>query len=323
MSAAVLACAVLAIPPATVVVRLLDAERLGLPGAHAVLWSIAALLTVAALAVPGPRWAGGLLLMLLTVAIFAGDMLFGSPLQVNAVFGHATILGGRFYGTSNAPFSVLLGASIMGGAALAEMLGHRRTPWWYIAGLVVGVVLIGLPVLGANFGGLITGVATVPVVAILGRQRRVSWKALVASAVAALAVAGIVTVVDLTRPLAEQTHLGRFAGSLAAGDLEAVISIVQRKAAQSLSTLEYSPWTFGIPVILVAFAVLLWRPRGLLADVLARHPLLPAALWGMLLAGVVGFAANDSGIVVPAVLAAYAVPMLGLLEADAVAPRKP
>jgi hypothetical protein len=38
---------------------------------------------------------------------------------------------------------------------------------------------------------------------------------------------------------------------------------------------------------------------------------------------VVGFAANDSGIVVPAVLAAYAVPMLGLLEADAVAPRKP
>src|SRR5207302_5987691 len=97
-----LALVLLALPPAGLLLRMcLEADALGLPGAIAALWAIAAGLALLAAFVPGPRWAGGVALLVLSVVLIAGSLVARSDAQLNGVFGNSPIIAGRFYGVGN------------------------------------------------------------------------------------------------------------------------------------------------------------------------------------------------------------------------------
>jgi len=72
-------------------------------------------------------------------------------------------------------------------------------------------------------------------------------------------------------------------------------------------------WTWVIPIALAFLSFLLWRRPGSLATVEERVPGLRAGLIGSLVAGIVGFALNDSGIAVPAMMLAVVLPYLAFL----------
>ncbi|HVL80059.1 MAG TPA: hypothetical protein VM840_00525 [Actinomycetota bacterium] len=315
-----LACTILAMPSATLMVRLVDVSRFGHLVAHLMLWTLVAALTIAAQYVPGPRWAGGVLLLGLTTLSFGADLLTGAHLQTNAVFGHSPIVAGRFYGVANAGFGILASAGILALMGIVDLRGRTRAPYWAGAGLLVLVALVGLPPFGANFGGLITTFFAVCVTWLLARYGRVRWRVAVAVAAAAIALAVVVSLVDMTRPAVDQTHLGRFASSVVQGGLPALVRTVLRKGLASVGTLGFTGWTYIIPVSAAVIALLVYKPRGVLRDVIPRHPVLRAGLWGTVVVGVVGFALNDSGVVLPGVAIAHAAPLLVLMGVETVSP---
>lgn len=257
--------------------------------------------------------------MLVHTAMVTVDLLTGGYLQVNAVFGNSLLAAGRFYGISNTGFSALLGAGILGLTGLADLRGNRRGPWWLAGGMLALVLVIGLPPFGANLGGMITAGAAAGITFLLARTGYIRWRTLLLALGAAVAVTALVAFLDLLRPTDSQTHLGRFAAMIISG--EGALTVMRRKALQSLSTLGFTRWTYAIPVAVAVVAVLLHRPRGVLRSVIPQHPMLRAGLWGCLAGGVVGFAVNDSGIAVPAMIVAHAVPLLVLIGVDTISPR--
>jgi hypothetical protein len=313
----------LAIFPSAHIIRAFEYWHAGVIGSHLLLYAVAALLAVAAWFIPGPRWAGGVALLVLTVLLFGSDVAMGGALQVNGVFGHSPLVAGRFYGVSNPGYTILFSAALLGLTGLAELQGARRLPIWAMVAAIALLPLIGLPSMGADFGGLLAGVPAVGVTIALGRGWRIRWRTVVLFAlVAGIAAVGL-SFVDLLRPPEARTHLGRFAELLASGDVGELGTIVMRKGAAALNSLTVTRWTYFIPVGLAVLALLLHRPRGVLRDVLPSRPLLRAGLWGTLVAGVLGFAVNDSGISIPALALAFTVPFLVLMAVDAVEPRKP
>ena len=70
---------------------------------------------------------------------------------------------------------------------------------------------------------------------------------------------GLFAAIDLSRPPESRTHLGRFADKLVSGDFSIVL---QRKLESNISVLTSTIWTLVIPVALVFFAYLTWRPGG-------------------------------------------------------------
>jgi fructose-specific phosphotransferase system IIC component len=68
-----------------------------------------------------------------------------------------------------------------------------------------------------------------------------------------------------------------------------------------------------VPALVVGFAVLITRRRGLVAEAQAHEPGLRPCLVGALVAGGLGFALNDSGVAIPAMMIAMVVPWLLLL----------
>src|SRR5262249_53307269 len=98
----------------------------------------------------------------------------------------------------------------------------------------------------------------------------------------------------------DRTHLGRFASKVVEGD---AVGILERKVAANISVLN-SIWSWVIPVALVYFAYLTWRPNQTLRALNAAHSgFRPFGISGLVLGGL-SMLLNDSGVSMPATMLA-------------------
>jgi hypothetical protein len=142
---------------------------------------------------------------------------------------------------------------------------------------------------------------------------RLSWTRLVLIVAGTGAVLVTFALVDLSRPEDSRTHLGRLAAKVLHADNGGVATVLHRKVQANVGILTSSVWTWVIPIALAFLSFLLWRRPGSLAAVEERMPGLRAGLVASLVAGIVGFALNDSGIAVPAMMLAVVLPYLAFL----------
>ena len=308
--------AVLAVAPAATIVRALSLDASTAAATVSFVVTVAVLAAAARL-VPGHRLAGGVVLLLLSVAINAGDLLARAPFQPNSAFGGSPVVGGRFYGIGNPGHAILISAAILGLTALAELRRQDRLPHWSGAALVAVVLIVGLPGFGANFGGFVSGSAAVAVAYGLARRARIRWSWLAGVAIGVVVLAVGLALLDMSRDPTERTHLGRFAALVASGGFGGALTTIQRKASAAVGTLGFTRWTYVIPLSAAVLALLLYKPSGVLRDVIPKHPVLRAGLVGALAHGIVGFATNDSGVVIPALVLVHAVPLLVLMALEA------
>jgi hypothetical protein len=300
------------VPVATFLANLLpwwrvDASGWAFAGALAVAVSVVGALALAT----GRRLdLGGLrAVAVVTMLVLAGDVLTGSTLQLASVYGQNPTVGGRFYGLGNTSFALygLATVVLVQWAGSCRRLGRWRLP---LAGVLL-LAALGLeahPSFGADFGGppglLLGGLV---VLAAVAGVRLTPWRVLGAVVVAgALTLA--VAVVDWLRPAESRTHLGEFVQTVLDGGAGEVVT---RKVSQNLANLG-SPPLLAIALATVALGVVLWRTGW------RPGPDGAVVLRGAAVMAAVGFAVNDSGLVIPAYVALVLLP--GLVADRAAAP---
>ena len=257
-----------------------------------------------------------LLLVGLTLAVLLVDALVGSPLQINTVFGYSPTVAGRFAGWGNLAFALVASASIVVATGLwgiGVLEGKGRRTAIVAAILAVVVVVDGLPFLGSDVGGVLALVPAAAVVVLLLSGRSVSFRRLVMIGIGTIALLSVFAAVDLSRPKESRTHLGRIAAKVIDADGGGLATIVARKVNANISILTSSIWTWVIPVAILFFSFLVWRRTGLLRALEERVPGLRTGLIGALVAGALGFALNDSGVAVPAMMLAVVLPYVTYL----------
>ncbi|CAN5459575.1 hypothetical protein BH10ACT3_BH10ACT3_01380 [soil metagenome] len=237
------------------------------------------------------------------------DIIVGGPLQFNTVFGYTPTVAGRFAGMGNPAFSMFAASAIMLSALLAYRIGGRRGTWIGVALLAWTVVLDGSPFWGQDVGGALALIPSVCVTAwmLLGLKVRIRTAIIWGLA----SVLGVIALglVDLSRPPAERTHLGRLLADVRDNGFEAFQTVVLRKLDANLSVLASSIWTLMLPVVFVFIAFLFWKAPWRLRTIAERIPQERAAVAGLITAMLLGFALNDSGIAVPGM-------MLGVVSAS-------
>jgi hypothetical protein len=250
----------------------------------------------------------GLLGLLLAVQLV--DVMTGSHLQIATVFGYSPTVGGRFSGFGNLSFGQVATAAILLAGILAHLLGRRWGVKVAVAILAVTLLVDGMPIWGSDVGGVLASVPAFSLVALRLTGRTVSFRRLAALGTGAVAAVIGFGLLDLLRPAPDRTHLGRLLEQIGDDGLRPLTDAIIRKIGANLAVLPTSVWVPLVPAVLAFFAWLAWGPSPRLEMVRTRVPELRPALVGVLVAAVLGFALNDSGIAVPAMMLGVLNPVL-------------
>lgn len=243
--------------------------------------------------------------------LIAGDVLVGAPLQVNTVFGYSTAVAGRFAGLGNLAFALFSAAALTFAVVLADR-GGRRALVAAVALLVAAVLVDGLPMLGADVGGVASMVPAFVLTGMVLAGRPVRWYHLVASAAASFAAVVAFGLLDASRPTGSQTHLARLGEHVVNRRFEAVADTLLRRVHASFGSTDVFVWLLALALVVAALvhAAVVARGQGWLARLRPRDTTGLALAVGLGALAVLGLVVNDSSIAVPATMLIVIVPVL-------------
>jgi hypothetical protein len=238
-----------------------------------------------------------------TVVLHLGDLLAGARLELNTVFGYSATVGIRVSGQGNLTFSQLTAAVLLlGGLAVWRRPG-RTTVYAVIAVLAFTLLVMAAPPFGGDFGAAIAGAPGFGLFAWLLLGRRIRLRTVVILG-AVLVVSGLlVGFVDLMRPKDQQTHVGRFFDKVATGGLGDFFLTIRRKLMENIDSFTGTKllWVLPIVALLVWY---LWRiPSGRARTLFTRVTVVRQTLLALAVVAFLGYALNDSGIAIPALMA--------------------
>jgi hypothetical protein len=308
------AATILAIPSLTYLVALLPMHDYG-GGVYAIVVFGGAAACGAVLGGFHRRWLVPVAVPMvgLLVVVSTSVVLLDSRLQLSTVFGDSPIIAGRFSGINNVTFSQIMVAAILLGAMLVHGLPRARALPAMIALFFVVLAIDVAPMWGADVGGILGGLPALALAAVLLAGWRIRWTTVLLAALGAFAVVIGLGFLDLARDVSDRTHLGRLFERVQSDGISGLSTMVNRKVDQNLRTLTGSIWRYILLPVLASAAMLAWtRPRPLVV-LRDRFDPIDRVLMAVAIAGVLGYALNDSGIAIPGTMLAILAPVVGYL----------
>lgn len=304
------ALAVVGFPLATYLTGLTDQLAFGTWGFVGVLLALDLAIVVGVCVLTKDPFDRLLGVTLLTYLVLIVDLITGAHLQVNTVFSYSPLVAGRFAGIGNIAYSVLAAVTVISGALLVHRQGGSRRALALVGLLfVVAIVVDAAPPFGADVGGILALVPGLSVTWMLLAGRKPRLRTIVLLALGMLAAVGVFLALDLAQPEESRTHLARLFEDAKGRGAGVFFDVVRRKIETNVRVFTSTIWTYLVPPALGLIAWLLLRPRNRWQRVAERYPRLRAGLVSCLVVAVLGFAVNDSGIVVPAMMLSFLVPM--------------
>jgi hypothetical protein len=269
---------------------------------------------------------------LFTLAVLAIDVMTGSRLQLETPFGLSVLEAGRFYGIGNEALGIYGLSGLFGAAWLALVLRRRSPTSRRPAVLAVATVAVfavfasGWPGFGGKVGGTI---AMVPCFLLLGLAVagvRLTWRRVLLAAVSGLALFAVFALISYFTPVTGKSDIGSFAGSTLHGHSG---GLLLRKIDSNIGSLSVNAFSPLIPLVVLVSGLMLWRPGwfGLKNAPLAyaapppTGPLMRPIVGVLWLLPVLGWLADDSGVIVPAAVLPFALPLGIAILAAAAYPR--
>lgn len=221
---------------------------------------------------------------LVVLAFFAAEALLGWPAMLTPLLGGSQLDGGRFYGLPNVAIGLLVGAALWVAQRTRTFAG-----FWLLCG--VGL-FAGLPLLGANLGGAVTGFAAAGLWLAVRERERLGVRVGVAVSLVVTAVGtAVILVAHAISPVA--THIADFEENVEGigGVLEAFVD----RLRVGFDLIAGSPAAL-VPVLGLPVALLVaLRPPPPIRATFERWPAWRDAVLVTILAGIIAYVVNDSG----------------------------
>jgi hypothetical protein len=253
---------------------------------------------------------------LLTLVVLGLDVMTGSRLQLQTPFGLSVLEAGRFYGIGNEALGIygstaLLAAAWLGLLALRRYPSSRRPA--VLAVVVVAVFAVfasGWPGFGGKAGGTIAMVPCFVLLAMIIGGIRLNWRYLLLVAVSGLALFAVFALISYFTPVTGKSDISSFAGNSLHGHSG---GLLLRKINSNIGSLSVNAFSPLIPIVVVISGLMLWRPAWFRLKTAPRAYAAEsrlAAIMGVLwLLPVLGWLADDSGVIVPAAVLPLALPL--------------
>ncbi|MDF2546521.1 MAG: hypothetical protein K0R93_1419 [Anaerosolibacter sp.] len=238
-----------------------------------------------------------LLLSLITTIGLLIDISTNGTLIKSSLLGYDPIIGARYYGIGNEYMGVLIGATLVFATSLLDRFKVNKV--WCLAIFFVTIVIIGYPGFGANVGGTMTAVAAFLFVSLRLFKVRIGIKQLFFIGTAIVAAVAFMAFIDIYL-LGSKSHLAGAIQQIVTEGPGIIFLIIKRKIAMNLKLVGVTIWSKVLLSAILIIAILIYRPVGTLYKLTSLYPNLALGWSGIVVACIVGFLVNDSGIVASA-----------------------
>ncbi len=264
---------------------------------------------------------------LMTVLIVGLDVMTGSRLELGSPFGLSVLEGGRFYGIGGEAIglyavcgmiavawvgnTLLRPASPAPGGARRGLAGGRgRALLAASAVAAFAVIACGWPQFGGKVGGTIAIVPCFLLLLMAMAGIRVTVRRVAVVLGSGVALFAVFALINYLIPATGQSDIGAFAGNLLHGHAG---GLLLRKWTSMLGSLAVNTYSPVVPLVIILVGLILLKPSWFAVKALPRgysaEPLLAMTLAMMWLVCVLGWFADDSGIIVPATALPLALPL--------------
>jgi len=269
---------------------------------------------------------------LFTLAVLGIDVMTGSRLQMETPFGLSVLEAGRFYGIGNEALGIYGISGLFGAAWLALVLLHssahsrpssRRPALLALTAIAIFAVFAsGWPGFGGKVGGTIAMVPCYLLLAMAVAGMRLNWRRVLLVAVSGLVLFAVFALISYLVPATGHSDIGVFAGNTLHGHSG---GLLLRKINSNLGSLSVNAFSPLIPIVVIVTGLMLWRPAWFRLNnaplAYAAEPLLRPVMGVLWLMPVLGWLADDSGVIVPAAVLPFALPLgIAILAAAAYPP---
>jgi hypothetical protein len=256
-------------------------------------------------------------LLAATAALVVVDICLGGPLQPGSILGYSLHTSSRFFGLSNTALAVLSASALLWAALHLHHRGMGGTALARVAVVFAVVAAVSVaPGLGSKVGAVFTAVPVLGGALWVFSGRRMTVRAVVVLLLALGAALAGAVLVDVARPAAQRTHLGRLVADVGARGLGPLREVVARRLGTTVRLATAYFWTVVTPVLAALGLDALVRQRR------ARRLLPPGSslrtgVAAAFVFGLLALALNDSGAVVTALMFVYVGPLLVLRACEA------
>ena len=172
------------------------------------------------------------------------------------------------------------------------------------------LIMDGLPYLGSDVGGVLALTPMVFTVGLMLFNKRIDYKTIFISGFITIITLSIFSLFDLSRPLSERTHLGRFIEVLINGEGK---TIIERKILLNIEILSNSLIATLVIFITIYIIFLFLKPERFIKKMILENPAYRYIVYPGLIVGILGMLLNDSGVAIPGMMLSIAMPPLALL----------
>jgi hypothetical protein len=188
---------------------------------------------------------------------------------------------------------------------LRELCGNKLDKIAAIFYFILCILLLGLATFGANFGGAAAAALGYILAYFLVYGIKFSKRNVTIGLIILIAAAVILIAAD-SLGISSPSHIGGIVKETESNGFGVIISTIRRKISMNLRLVRYTVWTKVLICIIAAIAIMLFKPVKLLRSVFKRHRYLKYSWISIAAASILGFAVNDSGIVLAATAMIYA-----------------
>ncbi len=250
-----------------------------------------------------------LVLMVTTCAAIFVDALLGGEFSRFTVLSAGRFDGYRFYGIGNEYMGVWLGMALVSMVWIGECFPEWSHSWRGRAVVLLislaTVAALGFPRFGANAGGAVAAVVGLGLVYKAGVARRFRARDVFILLAAGFGLVALIGIADVMLSHGAPSHIGRAAAISGTVWHSYLGTMAIRKVSMNLALIATQQGKLALLGSVPFFAMWFWVIRRRFDALAEGRPAFRCGLAGVLVASLVAFIFNDSGIVAWGLIVGY------------------
>ena len=232
----------------------------------------------------------------LSLIVILIDIATGSNLTKASVIGYDPIIGARYFGIGNELVGVLLASLIIMVSVMMSKLKSKLP----LLLLLVSVIVVGLPTMGANVGGTISILFASIIFISLAFKINLNLKRLMAIVLGIGLVILMVGLLDIyVNP--NPTHLGETLLMLFKEGPSSIINVIVRKLSVNIRLIKSSSWGKVLYTTLLFMILMFKLFKNRVENIYISERNLDIGFISLIAGSIVGFLVNDSGLLLASI----------------------